>query len=51
MDHSVYTFFRNSPTGQILLPILRAMAQTTRSYARMCVLRVKKLKLIFNILF
>jgi len=29
---------------------LRAMAQTTRSRARMCLLEIKKLKLIFNVL-
>ena len=45
-----YTFFSEThlqvrPFGRFL----RAMAQTTRSRARMCLLGVKKLKLIFNV--
>jgi len=40
----IYLFFRNSPTGQTLRRIFR-MAQTTRSRARMCLLRVKKFEI------
>jgi len=36
---AIYLFFRNSPTGQT------AMAQTTRSRARMCLLGVKKFEI------
>jgi len=35
-------FFRNSPTGEFL----RAMAQTTQSRSRLCLLGIKKFEII-----
>jgi len=48
---AVYLYFRNSPT--VVRPFgrfLRSMAPTTRSRARMCLLKIKKkLKLILKV--
>jgi len=45
---AIYLFFRNSPTGIPSGPFggfLHAMAETTRSHARMCLLGVKKFEI------
>jgi len=52
MAHSVYLLFFFPETHLQVRPLsgfLCAMAQTMRSHARMCLLGVKNMNLIFNI--
>jgi len=47
--HNIYLFSEIHLQVRPFAGFLRAMAQTTRSRARMCLLGIKKLKLIFNL--